>query len=576
MRCASFSRVADFPTLSRPLKSGSASSEPERSDSPERGDLMTRHRGLGRRTLLVSALTLVSRIVGFVREMLAAALFGDQSPIFDAFVTAWRAPNLFRRFLGEGALSTSLQTSITRADGEGGDAAGRALFLGTVRVTSWLLLFVCAAVMLVVYHLPDVMPFTGWPWLGADPAPVRELTVRVMPYVVLICLSALCMGGLQVRGHFAAPAFAPVLMNVVWVGALLVIGSRFGWPGDQEQSYEVQLEMARWLGWGVLLAGVAQLASQVPALVRNGLLGGAVDEPSVRDSRREAWAVLRRSAPLAIGAAVYQINVMVDGLMAEEFLRNGGPTAHYYANRIQQFPMALIAVAATSAVFPALQALGYQRELGKVRGLHDRTQLAVVFLALPASAGLFVLAEPLASVLFERGAYGADGVARIAAALRMLSLAVLPAGAVGLAGRTYYALGDFRTPVKISIAMLATNVVLNVAFVSQRGLGMDADGLALATSITTWGNLFLLLPGLSSKLQLPSASERVFPRIGAMASAAVACGLAAHFAHGAALAIGPVTALFTAIAAGAGAFFGAASLLGVEELALMRKRFSRK
>jgi len=537
---------------------------------------MLRHRGLGRRTLLVSALTLVSRLVGFVREMLAAALFGDQSPVFDAFVTAWRAPNLFRRFLGEGALSTSLQTSITRADGEGGDAAGRALFQSTVRVTSWVLLLVCAAVMLLVYHLPDVMPFTGWPWLGADPAPVRELTVRVMPYVVLVCLSALCMGGLQVRGHFATPAFAPVLMNVVWVATLLLIGSRFGWPGDSEQSYETQLEMARWLGWGVLLAGVVQFGAQVPALYRHGLLGGRRDELSIRNSRGEAWAVIKRSAPLAIGAAVYQINVMVDGLMAEEFLRNGGPTAHYYANRIQQFPMALIAVAATSSVFPALQALGFQRELKKLRGLHDRTQLAVVFLALPASAGLFVLAGPLASVLFERGAYGADGVARIAAALRMLALALLPAGAVGLAGRTYYSLGDFRTPVRISIAMLLTNVVLNVAFVSQHGLGMDADGLALATTITTWGNLFLLLPGLSSKLQLPSASERVFARIGAMGSAALACGLAAHFVHGAATSIGPVAALFSGIAAGAAAFFLAARLLRIEEMSRMRERFSRK
>lgn len=547
-----------------------------REPAPERDELVARHARLLPRALLVSGLTLTSRLVGFLREMLAAALFGDRSGIFDAFITAWRVPNLFRRFLGEGALSTSLQTVVTRADGEEGPDAGRAVFLATLRATLWVLLVLSAVVMLGVAHLPDTMPGTGWPWLGEDPGPVRELTVRVMPYVVLICLSALCMGALNVRGHFAAPAAAPVVMNAVWVGTLVAIGVRWGWPGEGGAAPdEVQLDMARFLAWGVLVAGTVQLLVLVPALRRRGLLG----RTRVAPRAGAAWEVLRRSVPLALGAAVYQVNVMVDGLMAEELLRDGGPTAHYYANRLQQFPMALISIAATSSVFPALQALGLRRRLGELRELHDRTQLAVVFVALPACVGLFVLAEPLSAVLFQRGAYGADGVARIAAALRMLALALVPAGAVGLLGRTYYALGDFRTPVRISVAMLVANAGLNVAFVV--GAGMDVEGLALATALSSWGNLVLLFPGLRHRLLLPVGVPAALGRLARIAVASAASGAAAWSAHAVtagALAAPPggsdrsAVALVAGIAAGIAVYALAAELLHIEEWAPVKAR----
>lgn len=549
------------------------------SEAAEPDELVARHTRLVPRAILVSGLTLVSRLVGFLREILAAALFGDRSGIFDAFITAWRVPNLFRRFLGEGALSTSLQTVVTRADGEEGLEAGRAVFLATLRTTLWLLLVLCGAVMLGVAYLPDTMPVTGWPWLGADPGPVRELTVRVMPYVVLICITALCMGALNVRGHFATPAVAPVMMNLVWVGTLVVIGARWGWPGAGGAAPDdVQLEMTRFLAWGVLVAGVAQLVVLVPALRSQGLLG----RTRVAARPGAAWEVLKRSAPLALGAAVYQVNVMVDGLMAEELLRDGGPTAHYYANRVQQFPMALISIAATASVFPALQALGLRRRLAELRSLHDRTQLAVVFLALPAGVGLFVLAGPLASVLFERGAFGADGTARVTAALEMLSLALLPAGAAGLLGRTYYALGDFRTPVRVSIAMLAVNAALNVVFVVWAG--MDVEGLALATAVSSWGNVALLLPGLRGRLSLPGGERGVARRVLWIALASAASGAAAWGAHaGAARVFAPpggydrsALALVAGITAGIMVFALAAELLRIEEWQPVKARLGRR
>jgi putative peptidoglycan lipid II flippase len=497
-----------------------------------RDEIVDRHRGLVGRTVLVSGLTLLSRLLGFVREVLSAALFGDKSAIWDAFVTAWRVPNLFRRFFGEGAISTSLQTALTEADGDGGNEAGRRLFQRTARTMFFVLLGVSAAAMLLAYLVPDA-------FLGRDPAPVRELIVRLLPFVVLICIAALCAGGLSVRGHFTAPNVAPSLMNLVWIATLCWIGWTFVWgeakpPSEPGPLKSYQLEMARWLAWGALLSGAVQVFVQIPALKKHGLLGPgdpAVSGDSISETelRRRVRSVLWTSIPLALGAAVYQVNVMVDGFMAEAFLSDGGPTAHYLANRVQQFPLALIALAATSAVFPSLKALGHRGRLGDLRALHDKAQLGVCFLALPASVGLFLFAEPMARVLFEHGAFGREGVLRVASALRMLALAVLPAGAVGLASRTYYARGDFKTPVRISIATMIANAGLNVVFLV--GFLMDVDGLSLATALASWAQLAILMPGLSRGLGLPRSAAHATSRLARMLAASALSGAAAWGAY---------------------------------------------
>jgi putative peptidoglycan lipid II flippase len=557
----------------------------ERTEGPE---IVRRHRGLVGRTVLVSALTLFSRLLGFVREVVMASVFGDASAVSDAFFTAWRVPNLFRRLFGEGALSTSLQTAVTEADADTGNAAGRRLFLQTVRLAFLVLVVVSALAMLAVAAMPDRMPGTGWAWLGTDPAPVRDLAVRLLPYVVLVCLAALAGGALNVRGHYFVPSFAPAVMNTIWIGALVWIGFVFGWSesaaGSRAVVLERQWDMARLLAWGVLAGGAVQLLLHAPPLVRFGLLRPGPDEP--RPDRAGAgpgpWRVLRGAAPLALGAAVYQVNVMIDGLMAEGMLRDGGPTALYYANRVQQFPLALIATAAIASVFPALKAHGHLRELGAMRSLHDRSQLGVLFLALPAAFGLAVLAHPIASVLFEHGNYGSDGVERVASALRMLALALVPAGAVGLAGRTYIALDDARTPVRLSIWMMALNVVLNVAFV--RGLGLDVAGLALATAVTSWGNLVLLLGGLGRRLGLPGAEPGLRGRVARLAAAGVATGVAAAAVWEVGTRTLQVTEasapraglLALAIAAGAGACFTTARLLRLPEWEALRERLARR
>ncbi|MDB2575710.1 murein biosynthesis integral membrane protein MurJ [Planctomycetota bacterium] len=550
---------------------------PEIDPHPEPSRPPDRHRRLALRTALVSSLTLVSRVLGYAREMLAAALFGDTSGVFDAFLTAFRVPNLFRRFLGEGALATSFQTALTEVDESHGERAGAVLFrktLGLMMVVSFILsLLVMAAVSMA----PDQLPGTEWAWLGADPDAVRDLTIRVMPFLVLVCLSALVTGALHVRGKFGAPAFAPAAMNLAWIATLLVIAWHFGWGDGSEPGVgsagqvERHVAMARWLAWGLLLAGLVQLVVQWPALRKAGLLGGREGLRALPEGAPGPGEVLRRSAPLALGAAVYQINVMVDGLMAESLLSNGGPTAHYYANRVQQFPLALVAVAATSAVFPALQQLGHRRELQALRRLHDRTHLAIVAVALPAAVGLFVLARPVVEVSFEHGAFGPEGVDRTTRALKALCFAIVPAGATGLVARTYYSVGDFSTPVKVSAAMLVLNGLLNVLFLVV--LGMDVEGLAAATAVTSALNVAMLLPGLTRRLGLPKSEvpfRRALPRmVAASVVSGVAAGAVERTLEGA---LGPALALFLAIGAGGGAYLGAALALGIEDVRAISKK----
>jgi putative peptidoglycan lipid II flippase len=536
---------------------------------------------LVQRTILVSALTLFSRVMGYARESVMAALFGDQSVVNDAFITAWRVPNLFRRLLGEGALSTSLQTKLTEIDHDHGEAAGRALFLRTAHITSWILLAVCVTMMAAAALFPETMPVFGWRLLGDDPEPVRELTLRLMPYVVFVCLSAIFSGALQVRGEFRVSSLAPAMLNIVWIAALVFLLWSHGLPwsqGAQPLGQAEQLDMARVLCWAVLLSGVLQLAIQVPALRRHGLYGG--ERAAGFDVAPAAWDVLRTSAPLAIGAAVYQVNVMIDGLMAYGMLRDGGASAFHYATRIQQFPIALIATAATAAVFPSLKALGHTGKREELRALHDRAQLAVCFLALPASVGLIVLAQPICAVLFQHGNYAADGVARASQALAMLSLSILPTGAIALTSRAYFALGDFKTPVRIAVLVLVCNTLFNLVFVLA--LGMDADGFALGTSLSSWLNLLLLWPGLHTRLGLPRTQQGVAGRLLRMTAATLVCAVAAWGARRAVTGglevsgLPAAMALAAGILAAIGAYAGVCAALGLEEWRNLRARFTRR
>ncbi len=560
-------------------------------------DVVGRHKRLVRRTVLISAWTAVSRLLGYGRELLAAILFGSNSPAFDAFITAWRIPNLFRRLLGEGAVSTALQTTQTEVEADHGEAAGRELFLGVARLALWILVGLCALIMGGVSLMRDTMPGTGWNWLGKNPQAVRELTLLVTPYLIFICLAGLAAGALAVRGKFRGSSAGAGAMNLVAIATLLWMGWRYGWSGpsplDGEQGLERHMGMARVFSYGLVFSGLVQLAMLVPELASSGLLGakkrtsgspgrkghpGAAEaeiRPAAGTSSASPMGVLRSSVPLAMGAAIYQVNVMIDGLMAQGLLTEGGPTTYYYANRIQQLPLALVATAATNAVFPALKALAHSGDRAGFFGLHRRTNLGVLCIAMPAAAGLAFLALPISRVLLEHGEFDSQGAARTASALTALALALPAIGAAGLTTRSLYALGDFRTPVVIAGWLLVANVLANLLFVV--GLDMDVAGLALATTLAAWANVglqsFALQKHFPTRSPLNSAPSTAV-EIAKLVGASSACGTAAWIAQRALSSwASQGIALAVAIACGIIAYVGSSALIGAPAWGLAKERW---
>ena len=329
--------------------------------------------------------------------------------------------------------------------------------------------------------------------------------------------------------------------------------------------------MVQALGWGVLTAGLFQLALQFPSLRSSGLLlAGAVDP----EARVRAKRVLRDALPLAVGAAVYQINVLIDGWMAEGLLSDGGPTLYYYANRLQQLPMALISISATTAAFPALLVLGQSGDLGGLRELHDKTQRGVVYLLLPAAVGLYILAGPEISALLEHGEFGSEGVTRATPALQYLTLGLLPAGAALLATRVYISMGDKRTPVVLSIASLGLNTGLNVFFLTV--LEWDIEGLALGTAISSWLHLALLLRG-HRRLGLPKTLEGTTSLLGRILLASLAMGAVAYFVEANLRDLwGQIGSLCAAICAGAAAYFLFAGILRIQTQKILFGRILKR
>ncbi len=457
--------------------------------SAESDRVVTRHSGLVKRAAWISGLTLVSRLVGYGRETLAASLFGDKSSALDAFVTAWRVPNLFRGLMGEGAIATALQTQFTKTEHHDGATAAAALFRGLFVAVGAISAVLVGVLVLVVLALPET----------PDQAVVKVLTARMLPFVVFACLAAVAGGALQVRGRFLAYAAAPALMNVVWIGALVWTAQRHGWTtllGAAEDAR--QLAMAHELAWLVLLAGSILLLAQVPSLAKEGLLRQAQAIPW-----SQVRATLVQSLPIAFGVAVFQVNVFLAGLYAQAFLSEGGASIFWWVTRLQQLPLSLVSVAAASAAFPLLAAHTTRGDHLSAAKLHKDVHHAILFLALPATASLLAIAPEIVSACFEHGAFGPEGVARGGRALQWLALAIVPVGAASWCARAHYALGDTTTPLKAALASALVNVVL--APVCILVWDMDVAGLCAASAAAAYVQLGIL--GWSLRSLLPRTGE---------------------------------------------------------------------
>ncbi len=441
------------------------------------------HSSVTRSARTVSVAVLGSRVLGLVREQVLAALFGA-SREFDAFVTAFRIPNLLRDLFAEGALSAAFVTSFTQKLSADGDRP------------AWRLANLVLNALLVVLSLITVAGILIAPWIVRLIAPgfgeiagKTELTItltRIMfPFLLLIAVAALAMGMLNAKHRFGIPASASMMFN---------LGSICGGVGlaywlDPSFGPRAMVGMAI----GTLIGGAAQLLIQLPSLRAVGYRY----EP-ILDWRDPGFRqVLKLLAPSVLGVAAVQINVFVDSWFAS-FFGNGAVTFLNCAFRLMQFPIGVFGVAIGVATLPMVSAYAARGDTDQFRSTLARSIRLAFFLCIPAACGLAVLARPIIAVLYEHGKFDAAATEQTAWCLRAFAIGLAGYAAIKVLAPTFYALGDSRTPAFVSLGSVIVHIALNYLFAIV--LDLKTPGLALSTSCCALLNFMILLGLMRRKI----------------------------------------------------------------------------
>ena len=441
-------------------------------------------------TRITSLGTLLGRVLGMLRDMATASMFGlAAGGVMDAFVIAFRIPNLFRRLFGEGALTASyLPVLTTQLESD----RHRARQLASVVIA---LLAVLLTGLVAVGELLFGLVWLFWgdvPGVGL----LIGLSAVMLPYLLLICIAAQLTTMLYASQHFTVPALTPAVLNVVWLVAAGIAAWCF--TGNQ-------VAQAYVLAAGVVVAGAAQVAVQLPMLRR---LGFHFDYnwSAAREGLRQ---IGRNLAPMLVGLAVTQINTFNDSLVAWGLARaadgpqyipwlgsavrypmeQGAAAAIYYGERLYEFPLGIVGTAMAVAIFPLLSrhaARGDRRQLGADMTLGLRL---VFCLGVPASVGLILLAEPIARLLFERGHFGPDDTLRAARMIACYATGVWAYCASPVIVRGFYALNDCGTPVRVAAWMVALNLALNFTLIWP----LAEAGLAVSTAVSAAVQMFVLM-----------------------------------------------------------------------------------
>ncbi len=445
-----------------------------------------------RNILTIGLWTMGSRLLGFLRDVLIASALGA-GPVADAFFVALRLPNLFRRLFGEGAFNAAFVPLFTQKLRNEGEAAAREAAQSVLAVmVPWLY----GLALLGTLFMPLLMAALA-PGFGRDPAKFAlavSLSRLTFPYLPLICLAALLSGVLNGLGRFAAAAATPILFNLALIAALLAPLP----PFLPTRGHALAL--------GVSLSGMAQLVLLGFALARRGF-SLRLPWPRIDETVRE---VGRRLIPGLIGAGVTQINVALDTVIAS-LLPAGSVSLLYYADRVNQLPLGTIGAAVGTALLPRLSG-----ETAGGSALIDRAVRFALLLALPGALGLMVLAQPIMVVLFRHGALDEAEALRSAGALALYAVG-LPAFVLAKTLQPgFFARGDTATPVRIGIAVVALNLVLNLALIRAIGL----YGPPLATTLAAMVNV-LWLAALLIRRGLWTPERRLWADLGRIALASL-------------------------------------------------------
>src|SRR6266850_1726911 len=510
---------------------------------------MSEHRHLLKSASLISTLTILSRVFGYIRDSRIAFLLGAGTAA-DAYTTAYRIPNLLRRLVGEGAVSAAFIPVFSRyiAENKRKDAWEFANTMLTL-IAIFLTAFTVAG---IVFSPFIVRLFASG--FGDTPGKL-ELTAtlnRIMfPYIFLISLSALSMGILNSFHRFGAPAFAPVVLNLTMI-AFSFFGSLLG-------------DVTRTLAAGVVVGGMLQLGMQVPQLLRSGWhIRFKIDfsNPGVRQ-------VAKLMVPVIFGVGIVQINVLV-GTQFASYLEEGSVTAIYIADRVMELVLGGYAVAVSTVILPLLSrqaALGQMDELKKTLNFAARI---ILFITLPATVGLIILRQEIIEVLFQHGDFEATSTALTAWALPFFAIGLSAFSMVKIIVPAFYALQDTRTPVKIALVAMFLNIALNFVFIRP----LENGGPALAASAAAFFNSFSLLAIFYRRYGSFGVWDILWSALKA-GIASLALGFVVYaLIHWPGFYTGRMTqkaiALAATILAGTATYFAGASLLNIREMAGLR------
>ena len=425
-------------------------------------------RNLFKSTARVGVNTTLSRILGFVRDIVIARGFGAGTDT-DAFFVAFRIPNLLRRLFAEGAFATAFVPVLTEYKTQRSHGEVQALVAHVAGALGVVLFLITAA---GVVAAPVIVLVFAPGFLGAgDQFDLTVAMVRVtFPYILFISLTAFAGGILNTYGRFGVPAFTPVLLNLTLIAAALWLAPRMARPVEG-------------LAWGVFAAGVVQLGFQFPFVKRLGFLV----KPKLKRGHEGVRRILRLIVPATVGVSVAQINLLVDTLIAS-FLVSGSISWLYYSDRMVEFPLGVFGIALATVILPSLSQQHAAKSPAEFSRTLDWALRLVLILGTPAALGLAALASPILTTLFQYGEFGRDD-----ARLASLSLVAYATGlvafiAVKVLAPGFYARQDMKTPVRIAIIAMLSNIALNLALV----VPLKHAGLALATSISAYLNALLL------------------------------------------------------------------------------------
>jgi putative peptidoglycan lipid II flippase len=429
----------------------------------------------------MAAATLSSRLLGMVREMVYARFMGD-GWVAGAFQFAFTIPNLFRRLLGEGALTAAFIPIFKEKEKTHGE---REMWRAANAVISGLVIAASVVVALVLLGLSATLAVHQF---NAETELMLRLLRVMFPYMLLVCVAAAFMGMLNARGHFFIPAMGATMLNIVMIASVLWFAPRLGlaYPKGERLPHQIFA-----LAIGVLAAGVAQAAFQLPTLWLDGFRYRWVSPWRDETVRR----VIYRMIPGTIGVAAFQINVTL--VLAIAFWVDPQIVASFnYAVRLMELPQGMFGISLATYLLPTLSGLAAEKNYTEFRATLRQGVGTLIFLNLIAAVLLVVLAEPIVRLIFQHGRFNAESTDRASLALMCLAPGLVAFSTVNILARAFYALGDTQTPMKISIVCLAVNLILAIALVEPLRQG----GLGLANTATSICNVSLLLYWLRRKL----------------------------------------------------------------------------